>query len=240
MFYKLAFGLAAVFCLAGTVTHAQTVDSAIDKLTNFPSKLFSRINGQTASLNQQLTRQTEKYLQRMARKEAKLRAQLYKADSAKAAALYPNDPQQQYAALLQKFRQDSSRVFTSMGPEYLPHVDSLQGMLKFLSLNPSALNANPAQLAALQSSLAQFQQLQARLQAADAVKQFIQSRKAQIQQYLSGYSQLPSGVGNTLQGYNKGSLLLCGAGPGVPSDAKRSGQDDPNSAWLVEQASCVQ
>ena len=203
MFHKLAFGLAVVFCLAGTVAYAQTVDSAIDKLTNFPSKLFSRINGQTASLNQQLTRQTEKYLQRMARKEAKLRAQLYKSDSAKAAALYPNDPQQQYAALLQKFRQDSARIFTSMGPEYLPYADSMKGMLGFLSKNPAVLNANPTQLAALQSSLAQFQQLQARLQAADAVKQFIQSRKALIQQYLSGYSQLPSGINNTLQGYNK-------------------------------------
>ena len=139
----------------------------------------------------------------MARKEAKLKAQLYKTDSVKAAALFPNDPQQQYAAFIQKFKQDSSRVFTSMGPEYLPHVDSLQGMLRFLSANPSALNANPTQLAALQSSLAQFQQLQAKLQEADAIKQFIQSRKAQIQQYLSGYSQLPSGINNTLQGYNK-------------------------------------
>ncbi len=203
MSYKLAFGLAAVLCLAGMATHAQTADSAIDKLTNFPSKLFNRINGQAATLNQQLTRQTEKYLQRMARKEAKLRAQLYKTDSAKAVALYPNDPQQQYAALIQHFRQDSSRVFTSMGPEYLPHVDSLQGMLKFLSVNPSALNANPKQLAAVQSSLAEYQQLQAKLQAADAVNQFIGSRKAQIQQYLSSYSQLPSGISNTLQGYNK-------------------------------------
>jgi len=109
MFYKLALCLAASLCLAGTVTYSQTVDSAIDKLTNFPSKLFSRINGQTASLNQQLSQQTEKYLQRMARKETRLRAQLYKTDSAKAAALYPNDPQQQYAALIQKFKQDSSR-----------------------------------------------------------------------------------------------------------------------------------
>jgi len=203
MFYKLALCLAAALCLATMVSHAQTIDSAIDKLTNFPSKLFKRINGQAASLNQQLTSQTEKYLQRMARKESKLKAQLYKSDSAKAAALYPNDPQKQYAEFIRKFRQDSSRVFTSMGPEYLPHVDSLQGMLKFLSVNPSALNANPAQLVAIQSSLAQFQQLQAKLQQADAIKQFIQSRKAQIQQYLSGYSQLPSGISNTFQRYNK-------------------------------------
>ncbi|HUB59236.1 MAG TPA: hypothetical protein VL978_00965 [Puia sp.] len=203
MFQKLALCLSAVLCLAVTASYAQTGDSTLGKITNFPSKLFSRISGQATSLNQQLTRQTEKYLQRMAHKEAKLRAQLYKTDSAKAAALYPDDPQQQYAAFIQKFRQDSSRVFTSMGPEYLPYADSLQGMLRFLGTNPSALNANPAQLAAIQSSLAQLQQLQAKLQQADAVKQFIQARRARIRQSLSGYTKLPSGISGTLQGYNK-------------------------------------
>jgi hypothetical protein len=183
---KPALCLAAALCFALTISYAQAVDSTLEKVTNFPSKLFSRINGQASSLNQQLTRQTQKYLERMARKEAKLRAQLYKTDSAKAAALYPNDPQQQYAALIQKFRQDSSRIFTSMGPEYLPYVD-----------------ANPTQEAAIQSSLAQYQQLQAKLQAADAIKQFIQARKVQIQQYLSQYTHLPSSIGNTFQGYNK-------------------------------------
>src|SRR5580704_10720229 len=203
MSYKLAFGLAAVLCLTEMATHAQTVDSTIDKLTNFPSKLFNRINGQATTLNQQLTRQTEKYLQRMARKEAKLRAQLYKTDSAKAAALYPNDPQQQYAALIQKFRQDSSRVFTSMGPEYLPHVDSLNGMLGFLSKNPSLLKGGIPEQAQVQAALAQVQQLQAKLQNADAIKQFIATRKAQIQQYLSQYTQVPGGVSSALQSYNK-------------------------------------
>jgi hypothetical protein len=203
MFQKLALCLAAALCLAVKATHAQNGDSTLDKLTNFPSKLFSRINGQASTLNQQLTRQTEKYLQRMARREARLRAQLYKTDSAKAAALYPGDPQQQYAALIQKFKQDSSRMFTSMGPEYLPHVDSLNSMLKFLGSNSSLLNSSPTQLAAIQSAQAQFQQLQAKLQQADAIKQFIQARKAQIQQCLSQYTQVPGGVSSALQGYNK-------------------------------------
>jgi hypothetical protein len=203
MLLKPAVCMAVWLCLAITVTHAQSVDSTIDKVTNFPSRLFSRINGQAAKMNQQLTRQTEKYLRRMARKEARLKAELYKTDSAKAAALFPNDPQQQYAAFMQKFRQDSSRIFTSMGPEYLPHVDSLNGMLGFLSKYPSVLNDNLTQTAAIQSSLAQYQELQAKLQEADLIKQFIQARKAQIQQYLSQYSDLPSGISNTLQGYNK-------------------------------------
>jgi hypothetical protein len=200
---KPALCLAAALCLALAVTHAQSSDSTLDKISNFPSKLLSRISGQSTSLNQQLTRQTEKYLQKMARKEARLKAELYKTDSAKAAALYPNDPQQQYAALIAKFRQDSSRVFSSMGPEYLPHVDSLNGMLGFLSKNPSLLKGGIPEQAQAQAALAQVQQLQAKLQQADVIKQFIQGREAQIQQYLSGSANLPSGISNTLQGYNK-------------------------------------
>ena len=200
---KQAFCLVVGLCLALTVTHAQSVDSVADKVTNFPFTVLSRINGETTSLNQQLARQTQKYLQSMARKEARLRAQLYKADSAKAAALYPDDPQKQYAAFIQKFKQDSSRVFTSMGPEYLPYADSLHGMLAFMSKNPALLNGSVAQQGAIQSSLANFQQLQAKLQQADVVNQFVQGRKALLQQYVSTYTNLPSGVGNTLQGYNK-------------------------------------
>jgi hypothetical protein len=132
-----------------------------------------------------------------------LRARLYKTDSVKAAALYPQDPKQQYAAMLQKFRQDSSKISTSMGPEYLPRLDSLHVALKFLNQNPQLVNANPALQAKMSASLASLQQLQARLQSADAVKQFIQSRKARIQQVLSGYTHLPAGISNALAGYKK-------------------------------------
>ncbi|HTR29338.1 MAG TPA: hypothetical protein VMH27_08705 [Puia sp.] len=139
----------------------------------------------------------------MARKEENLRAELYKKDSAKAAALYPQDPRQQYAMLIQKFRRDSSRIFTSMGPEYLGRLDSLQVTLAFLNKYPNLVNVNPALQAKMQTALGSLQQLQAKLQAADAVKQFIQSRKAQIQQALTGFTHLPAGITNAVAGYKK-------------------------------------
>jgi hypothetical protein len=203
MFKKPAFWLMALLCLACTLSYGQSVDSLTSKLTNFPSRLFGRIQSQTTSLNQQLTSQTVKYLQKMGRQEERLKSQLYRRDSVQAARLYPNDPKQQYAMLAQKFRQDSTKAFTSMGPEYLPHADSLQGALSFLNKNPGVLNANPALQAKMQASLASVQQLQAKLQAADVIKQFIQSRKAQIEQALSGYSHLPAGIGNAFAGYKK-------------------------------------
>ncbi len=203
MLYKPAFCLLAWLCLALGAVHAQSVDSISGKLTNFPSGLFGKIQSQSASLDQQLTRQTERYMRRLANKEEKLKARLYQMDSAKAAKLYPNDPAQQYAALATTFRQDSAKTFSSMGPEYLPHVDSVQGMLGFLNKNPSLLNANPALQARMQASLGQFGQLQAKLQQADVIKAYIASRKAQIQQYLSQYSHLPSGITSAFQSYNQ-------------------------------------
>jgi hypothetical protein len=193
----------AVLCLAVATSYAQSADSAVDRLTNFPVKLFGKINRQTTTFENQLTRQTERYLKRMARKEEKLRASMSKKDSVKAVALYPEDPKQQYAAVLQKFKQDSSKSFTSMGPEYLGRLDSMQVTLAFLNKNPDLLNANPALQAKMQGALGNLQQLQAKLQAADAVRQFIQSRNTQIQQTLSGYTNLPSGLTNAVAGYKK-------------------------------------
>jgi hypothetical protein len=46
---------------------ARSDPSTTDKILNFPYRLFSRIQGKMAFLDQQLTQQTEKYLQRMAR-----------------------------------------------------------------------------------------------------------------------------------------------------------------------------
>lgn len=203
MLNKPAFCLAAALCLAMMTSRAQSTDSIVNKITNFPNKLFSKITGKATDLQQQLNRQTAKYLQRMASQEAKIRARLYKQDSLKAAALYPEDAQQQYSTLLQKFRQDSARVFHSMGPEYLPHVDSLNGALGFLSKNPNLLNANPALQSKMQVSLASVQHLQAKLQYADVVNQFIQARKARLQQVFAGYSKLPSGITNAFANYKQ-------------------------------------
>jgi hypothetical protein len=200
-------GFVAILCAMPILCHCQDqtgdASSSLDKIAGFPNKLFNKISSQSATLEHRLERQTERYLMRMARKEEKLRASLYKTDSAKAVALYPQDPRQQYAMMLQKFRQDSSRVFTSMGPEYLRYADSTQGVLGFLNKNPSMVAGSPAIQAKMQGALANFQQLQAKLQYADVIKQYIQSRKAQIQQALSTYTHLPPGVSNAFSGFKQ-------------------------------------
>jgi len=68
--------------------YTQDQPDAPGDVLHFPSRLFSRIQGKTAQLDQQLTKQTEKYLDRMARQEVRLQKKLYKVDSAAAKSLF--------------------------------------------------------------------------------------------------------------------------------------------------------
>src|ERR1700744_6001682 len=102
MRYKcLVFGVLLTMTLMG---HAQSgVDSVTNKVLNFPSKLFARLNRKTAGLNQQLTQQTEKYLEKMMKQEQKMQKKLMSVDSNGAKTLFANS-QQQYAGLIQKLK----------------------------------------------------------------------------------------------------------------------------------------
>jgi len=192
-----------ILCLCAGLAHAQDSTSTIDKISNFPNKLFSRINKKANRLNEDLTQQTQRYLEKLARQEARLQKQLQQQDSTKAAALFANNPQQHYLDLLQKLKTQGPGDIHSMGPEYLPYADSLQGALSFLNKNEQYLNGSKVLPAEVSSSLAGLQQLQSKLQSTEEIRQYIQQRREQIGQYLSGCTQLPAGVGGILNSYNK-------------------------------------
>jgi hypothetical protein len=192
--------------------------STTDKIINFPSKFFSRIQGKTADLDKQLTMQTEKYLAKMAKREERLKKKLYKTDSTAAKNLFATSTQQ-YAALAQKMRQDTGTKGQSFSGEYQPYTDSLQGTLNFLQKNPQLLGASgtinpstgtalsPQLQAQLQSSSAQLQALQAKMQDADQVKAYIQQRKQQIGDYISQHASLAGILGKQYTGLKQDQLL---------------------------------
>jgi hypothetical protein len=182
---------------------AQQSDSIQDRINNFPARFFSHVQTESTDLDKDLTRQTEKYLQKLSTDDAKLKKKLYKLDSTSAARLYSTNPEATYTNLLQKLRNDSATIMRSMGSEYLPYLDSLQGTLAFLNKNPQLLNTSKILPANIQGSLSQLQQVETKLQDADQIKQFIQNRKAQIAQYLNQYSHLPSSITGIYQNYNK-------------------------------------
>jgi hypothetical protein len=205
------FGILSLVCLLPLYSFAQdqpgsTTDRSgmADKIINFPSKLFSKIQGKEASLDQQLTKQTDKYLQKMARREARLKKKLYRVDSTAAKNLFNESSEQQYAALGQRLKTDSGiGKNVALSGEYLPYVDSLKGSLTFLQQNPQLVGGPAAANPAFQSSIAQLQQLQARMQDADQVKAFIQQRKQQIGDYIAQHTNLQSLLGSQFNGINQ-------------------------------------
>jgi hypothetical protein len=230
MLQRIKIILLLVFSIFISVTvRAQQADSAAGKLAN-PSRLFSRIQAKTASLDQQLTSQTQKYIQRMTSQEAQLQKQLTKVDSNGAKQLFAGSGQR-YATLSQRLRQDTGSKSMLISGKYQPYTDSLRGTLTFLQQNPqliggtggatipgvstvqsvakipgigsltSAGATSAAAQAKLQKAISQLQALQAKMQDATLIQQYMQQRQAQIQQYLSKYTQLPSGVTNTFNGY---------------------------------------
>ena len=201
--------VAVLLCLCPSLCFSQDVPSRdqpglVDKITNFPSAFFRKVNSQATTLDQKATRQTEKYLQRLEKKEAQFRKKLFRQDSVKAKQLFGSNPPD-YTVLLQKLQSapgDISRIHVT-GSSYIPLLDSLKTSIKFLQQNPQ-LFANSAQWQGqLNGSLAQVSQLQNRIQVTDQVQQLIRERKEQIRQALSQYSHLPRGLQSSYQSYSR-------------------------------------
>jgi hypothetical protein len=188
--------------LSSAIASAQNGPAA-DTTGKFPSRMLSNIDGKTSGLDDALTTQTEKYLRKLQRKDQKIQQQLMKVDSSSSQKLNVNNVQQYYASLMQKIRSDSALLNPSMGPQYLPYVDSLKVGLAFLNTNPQFLNNSKILPTNIQNSLNQINLLETKMQDADQIKQFLQSRKEQLQNILSQYSHLPPSITNLYSSYSQ-------------------------------------
>ena len=138
MLNKPALCLAAALCVAMTVTHAQPADTLAGKLANFPTRLFSKIQSQSASLNQQIMSETQQYLARMSRTEQQMQQKLSAVDSNGSKTLFGHS-QQQYAALSAQLRADTGGRPVRLHGQYVPYADTLQGAMAFLQQHSQAL-----------------------------------------------------------------------------------------------------
>ena len=188
---------AFILCLAVTVSHAQSPDTLAGKLANVPSRVFGKIQSQSASLNQQLTSQTQQYLARMARREQRMQQKLSAVDPAAAKSLFAHS-QQQYAALGAQIKTDTGNRQTTFSGQYHPYADTLQGAMAFLRQNPQMLAGGTA--TKLQAASTQFQALQAKMQDADIAKAYVQSRQQQISEYIAAHANMIGVLGKPLAG----------------------------------------
>lgn len=177
--------------------------STIDKITNFPSSFFTKVNNKTAKLEDRLTKQTEKYLRKLAKREARLKKKLAKIDSTAAKNCFAADPAQQYEVYILKLKSAPANKAGELNGAYMPYIDSLKGTLSFLNKNPELLKNSKVLPADVQKSLSQLQQLQGKMQQADQIKEFVQQRKQTIKNYLSKQTQLPGDITNSFKDYSK-------------------------------------
>jgi hypothetical protein len=214
MRYSPALCLAAALSIAVMAGHAQSVDTLTGKLAGFPTRLFSKIQSESANLNQQINSQTEKYLARMARREQQMQKKLAALDSNAARTLFAN-AQQQYKALATQVRADTGNRKNGLSGQYVPYVDTLQGAIAFLQQHPqlmsksnvvaapgiaipSVAGISPEIQAKMQGAASQFQALNAKMQDADIIKAYVQSRQQQISQYMAQHTVMVGVLGKSL------------------------------------------
>jgi hypothetical protein len=98
MYLKPLLILIAVGCLTVSAWSQDNPD-VVDKITNFPSSFFNKVNKKTASVEDKLTPQTEKYLERLAKRKKKLQRKRSKVNSNAAKQLFANSAQAQLNTL---------------------------------------------------------------------------------------------------------------------------------------------
>ncbi|OQP46227.1 hypothetical protein A4H97_31180 [Niastella yeongjuensis] len=190
--------LSLLFCNS---SQAQEKEPVVDKIINFPTTFFSKVQSKYSSLEDRLTKQTEKYLERLKKKEKKMKRKLAKTDSAKAEQTFGNIDEQ-YDKMIAGINKDSLPVKRGSGT-YMPMVDSVKTSLAFLQQNSGVLSQSKEVQDKVKGSLSQVNELQGKLQQADQVKAFIQQRKQQIKGSLSQITNLPKGLTDEFAGFQK-------------------------------------
>src|SRR5690349_11826849 len=106
--------LVYISMLWGRVSLAQEKKPIIDRIINFPTTFFNKVNSKYCNLEDRLTKQTEKYLQRLAKKEKKMKRKLAKVDSAKAEQSFGNIDEE-YDKMIAAINKDSLPVKRGSG-----------------------------------------------------------------------------------------------------------------------------
>jgi len=198
---KVHLYLTGILLFLNIYALAQEDDSTIDKIPQFPNRLFDKLNRKTNNLDKELTKKTEKYLERLARKEQKIQNHLYKKDSTAANNLFAGS-QEKYLELEEMIKNVEGFEQKPLAGEYLPYVDSLKGSLSFLEKNKHHLELSLDVQGKVTASLVSFNQLQYKFQVSEKIKQFVRQRKELIKQNLSRFEN-SLGLNKYLDEYNK-------------------------------------
>jgi len=186
------------FCQNKDTTQESQPQNVLQSVNNISSKSLKYINEKYNKLTNAIEVQSEKVLKRMQQKEEKLQKKLQRLDSTKAEALF-GQTRIKYEELQAKLKAPIDKAIANPLKEYIPGVDSLQTIMKFLSQPGITFpGIRGEELEQIQSMTNQVQQLQERLQQANEIQNFIRSRESQLKSVLAN-----TVFGKELLGINK-------------------------------------
>ncbi len=176
--------LLLVLCFGPLVAWSQDSTSTVNKILNFPNRLFTKVHNNTTNLDQQIKKQTLKYLEKLASKERKLEQEVYAKDSIAGKDLFTGT-QQQYQQLEATINAPANPNIANPLRQYIPALDSMQTAMRFMNSTALKVPSFPSdKLRQIQQISMEMQQLQARLQSANDIQQFVGQREQQLRNQL--------------------------------------------------------
>ena len=172
--------------------------NVLQSVNNISSKSLKHIDEKYNKLTKTVEVHSNKVLKRMQQKEEKLQNKLQKIDSTKAKELFALT-QAKYHELQTKLKTPVDNGIANPLTQYIPKVDSLQTIMKFLSqpdINLPEISSD--KLKQIQSISGQLHELQGRLQQANEIQDFIRERESQLKTSLAN-----TGLNKELLGINK-------------------------------------
>ncbi|HRH47297.1 MAG TPA: hypothetical protein PLP23_01020 [Panacibacter sp.] len=216
---RLSLTIASII-LFYSVSFSQGIDIAaqahqkevLQSIEAISSKSLKSINDKYSKLTGTVEKQTENLLKRMQQREAKLQKKLQGIDSTKAKELF-SENQNKYQELQTKLKSSVDKTIANPLTEYIPGIDSIKTLMKYLSgpipplsdLTPTLSKGEGViqggvlqKLQQIQAVSSQLQELQLRLQQANNIQNFIKERESTLKSALTN-----TGLAKELLGYNK-------------------------------------
>jgi len=178
----MRIGIWVCFALWASIANAQSFnsDTALSLDATARGDL-SRLQRQSEKMTATVQRQSAKTLDQLQRKEASLQRLIAQSDTV--AGKLEAETLKQYATWQQRIHSLTSTA--SPLKEYLPHLDSLQTAVHFLSGSELPRGLSQEQWTSLQALNGKLSTLSASLQQASEISRFLGERQASLQRQLS-------------------------------------------------------
>lgn len=169
-------------------------DTALNKYAA-STKFIEKIAASQEALTNTITQQNRSILSKLQKKEERLAQKISKLDSVGGSKL-AGDINHTYTDLEKKLFDPAGNKNTGLGGEYIPRMDSLKTMLRFIQ----PLSGNKEKF---DKAIGDVDDLKTRFTQTEMIERFISERSASLDKLLANYTHLPAGITRSVTGYYK-------------------------------------